>query len=306
MSPTTAASQLDLGTEFSLPRMDRVTRAINIIIWFGLANPIVRAVWEVGLWLLLAWRLTQWATPHMSGLTHWVVTITTVAVLQFAGWRLLVRPTSLQMTFNIWLFGKPEFGLMGGMASRSFRGLLRSFDGLRIEFSEQDHHDGIDALADLERTYTASVFRAKYDEAVAASKIDPAQDDWDSVWARMSDRKVDGVSLGDVLAARAPMANLLGSRLLAEQTLLLPCAAFYSLVMALLVTGAAERPDTSHILLAAQVGLTGGLVLAVIIYLNHAFYLSRDHNHHAHPRRTRCAAGGRPGAFPRARHEHHP
>jgi hypothetical protein len=122
---------------------------------------------------------------------------------------------------------------------------------------------------------TERTFQLAYEKAVAEGKLDATAHDWPIVWKRLLNRSVDGVTFADTIRSRPSLWGALLPRIAFEHQLVNPLVALYSLLMGWLIARAAVHPDAAHLLIIAQVGLFGSLVVALIVYVNHVYMFSQ-------------------------------
>jgi hypothetical protein len=265
VSRLTDQTRAALGEGFALPLMTRVTRALNLVVWLLVVNTMARLVWELGLTGLLVYAITEPARAGIPGWGGWLLVIGFTVLVSIVGYQIARRLRPKTRIYR-WMFGRPAFGVLGGPESRILTMTMSSLAAMKLIFRREDD-DYFGEQQELDEQTIEAIFRDNYNRVIGEKDSVLAGTEWSTVWPELLAREIDGVSFADAIRSRAYGALLY--RLRSEHMLTAPIVALLSLVTGWLGVRAALHPDTSHLLLFGQVALLGGLLLALLLCVNH-------------------------------------
>jgi hypothetical protein len=264
----TATKRPDIGATFSVPASLRITKFLNVSTWLLASNKVARVVWQIPLSVAVAWALTTESRDDVGTIAGIALVAVVWLCLDSAGAvaiRLWQRP---QM--QTWLFGRPEYGVLGGARRNIFRFVLRSHAGMELRFNDAEAAI-VNEADEIGRDVSLVLMRANYDAAVERGDIDPSEFDYAAAEAEMLNREVNGTTARETIEQSLRSWGLGVPRIETTSSLVFPLIAIYSVVVAFLVVRAAFSQGTPAVLLAAQVALLGSFVVGFVIYANYVF-----------------------------------
>jgi hypothetical protein len=256
----------DFGREFSVRPLTRFTQGLNVIVAVLLVNPIAAIFWEGVLSVLACIGITRMTRHGASGPTQVLIVLLFVFLLVL----LRILGHVINSRIGRFIFGPPEFGILGGPEARIFRFLARAQSNLSLKFSEKDEpwaHE----YNELNIRIVEAEYRRGYQAAVASGDVDPIVYPWDDVWRdKILDHSANGRTVRQTFEEWIAWSAVM-SRMTSTLLMVALLAGPYSLVMVWLATRAVDQDGAP--LAFAQFGLLGSFVIALIIYMNHLYLL---------------------------------
>ena len=223
------------------------------------------------IWLIILCVIIS--SPVRGSLKSFWISAAFVSCLFIFGiiWSLMIYKLA-PLVYKI-LFGKPVFGILGGMPRKTFFTALKCSNDLQFEFRDEDKAK-IENYKTLDTDILEYILKRNYIKQM----LDPKnpnflEEEWQDVWNnKILNLGVDGITFRDSLYGNNIGMRILPLKLTAITYIISPFFKIFSLVMVYLFVKFLIG-DISH-LTVIQIGILSIFIISLIWFIHNSFKLT--------------------------------